>query len=194
MCFPDGKYPPTLTVVKVENKAIKNGNSATAAATSNLAEAWSQLDAIDPESGYELLRAMMERFQQHQPKSQPEAQAQNQPIRQLASSRPFQKSPAAEAAAKMITPKPSLSSETLTAASSSPPPEPTPKVITRTKRASSNVAHKKKRRSSRQSSDFGDEVDDDNYLGSTPAGNQLADVLYGRWVEGLKGRWGAVAK
>lgn len=192
MCFLSGRRQ-ILTAVKVENKAIKNGNSATAVATSRLAEAWSQLDAIDPESSYELLRTLMDRFQQQRPKSQPEPQAENQPIRQLASSRPFQKSPAAEAAAKMITPKPSLSGETLTS-TSTPPPEPTPKVITRTKRTPSNATNKKKKRSSRQSSDFSDAVDDDDYLGSTPAGNQLADVLYGRWVEGLKGRWGAVAK
>lgn len=83
--------------------------------------------------------------------------------------------------------KSSLSGPTLTGSS------PVPKALTKPKRANSGCSNKK-RRNSRQSDEFGTDLDED-FDKLTPANSQLADVLYGRWLEGLRGRWGgAVAK
>lgn len=84
-------------------------------------------------------------------------------------------------------PKSSLSGPTLTGSS------PVPKALTRPKRANSGCSNKKKR-NSRQSDEFSTDIDEE-FDKLTPANSQLADVLYGRWLEGLRGRWGgAVAK
>lgn len=82
--------------------------------------------------------------------------------------------------------KSSLSGPTLTG---SPP---MPKGLTRPRRANSGGS--KKKRNLRQTDEFGIEGVDDEFDKPTPANSQLADVLYGRWLEGLRGRWGAVAK
>lgn len=157
----------------MEERATQSGNKTTLDATNRLAEAWSQLNAINPESGYELLRTFMDRLQQH-----PQ-------LHSMVSPKPILKLP--EPALSTSNPKPSLSGATLSG------PLPVLGAITRTKRANSSSTNNKKK-GLRQSSDFGMNGVDDEPLSSTPAGNQLADVLYGRWLEGLRGRWGAIAK
>lgn len=83
--------------------------------------------------------------------------------------------------------KSSLSGPTLTGSS------PVPKALTRPRRANSAGSNKKKR-NLRRSDEFGIEGVDDEFDKPTPANSQLADVLYGRWLEGLRGRWGTGAK
>lgn len=82
--------------------------------------------------------------------------------------------------------KSSLSGPTLTGSS------PMPKALTRPRGATSGGS--KKKRNLRQNDELGTESVDDEFDKPTPANSQLADVLYGRWLEGLRGRWGAVAK
>lgn len=156
----------------MEERSSKTGNQSAQDAISRLAEAWSQLDAIDPESGYQLIHALMDRLQK-----QPQLHSTVAPI-------PIVKVP--ELVSKTNA-KPSLSGPTLTGSS------PAPKALTRPKRANSASSNKKKR-NSRQGDEFVVDSVEDESDKSTPASNQLADVLYGRWLEGLRGRWGAVAK
>lgn len=68
-----------------------------------------------------------------------------------------------------------------------------PKALPRQKRTNSAGSNKKKRNSGR-GDELGIDGVDYEFDKSTPANGQLADVLYGRWLEGLRGRWGAVAK
>jgi len=66
-------------------------------------------------------------------------------------------------------------------------PVPTPKrEITRHKRTQGDKPPR--RRTSKESDDFVFEDEEDE---NTPKsqGSQLADVLYGRWLEGLRSRW-----
>lgn len=123
-------------------------------ALSQLAGAWSHLDAIDPEAGLNLIRTLLDRLQQN-----PQLHA-------------------------MISPPP-------------PPPPPTkpnilaacspsPKPLTKHRRGGSAVSAKTRRKGT-----------DEGVLGlgeEAKASAQIADVLYGRWVEGLRGRWGVIDK
>lgn len=166
------KNSDAVDTIQIEERTSQSNNQSAQDAASRLAGAWSQLDAIDPESGYQLIRTLMDRLQK-----QPQ-------LHSMVSTIPIVKTP--ELVSTTNT-KPSLSGPTLTGSS------PVPKALTRSKRANSASSNKKKR-NSKQNDEFGINGADDESDRSTPASNQLADVLYGRWLEGLRGRWGAVAK
>lgn len=125
--------------------------------------AWKDLDAINPEMGYVLIRNLMERLQQ-----QPQLQSLIVPP-------PLRNKPAPE------NDKPTLSGSTLFN------PIPTPKKeITRIKRTQS-FASTEEYNVSKQVDDC--ILEDEEVAGPKTQGDQLADVLYGRWLEGLRMRW-----
>ncbi|KAF8537020.1 kinase-like domain-containing protein [Trichophaea hybrida] len=124
--------------------------------------AWKDLDAINPEMGYALVRNLLERLQ-HQPQ-----------LQSLIAPPPLRNKPAPE------NDKPSLSGSTLFH------PIPTPKKeITRIKRTQSVTSTEE----SKQVDDCILEDDEGVAAGPKTQGDQLADVLYGRWLEGLRVRW-----
>jgi serine/threonine-protein kinase 24/25/MST4 len=151
-------------------------SSAERNALARLDGAWKDLDAINPEMGYHLVRNLLERLQQR-----PQLQSvivpsslQNQPYSQGT--------------------KPKLSGDTLFGTPPPSAPIRAPKEeITRCKRAQSNASNHSKsssangRRPSTQADDFifSDEEENPN----KSQGEKLADVLYGRWLEGLRTRW-----
>ncbi|CZS99549.1 hypothetical protein WAI453_002463 [Rhynchosporium graminicola] len=171
----ENRPPMTETVTKesvlgrrIFNKVVdpsfqelhaQTGNQAKREALSRLADAWSALDAVDPEGEYQLLKAMIERVQ-------------NDP--KLSSLLP---SPT-KAASRDGTPQ------------GTPQKSPTKLVL-----AQNNPHLKSHRR--RQTSSMHPEPDKLNNLpGQAVPGmehtKQLADVLYGRWTDGLRNRWPAV--
>jgi serine/threonine-protein kinase 24/25/MST4 len=137
----------------------QTSNQAKREALSRVADAWSALDAIDPEGEYQLLKAMIERAQ-----SDPKLSA-------LLSS--------TKASSRDGTPQ------------GTPQKSPTKLVL-----AQNNPHLKSHRR--RQSSMMGDGYQEKlhNLPGQAITGmehtKQLADVLYGRWADGLRNRWPAV--
>jgi serine/threonine-protein kinase 24/25/MST4 len=137
----------------------QTGNQAKREALSRLADAWSALDAIDPEGEFQLLKAMIDRVQ-HDSKLSVALSPQ-------------------KASSKDGTPQ------------GTPQKSPTKLVM-----AQSNPHLKSHRR--RQSSMLPDEHKEklDNLPGQAVPGmehtKQLADVLYGRWADGLRNRWPAV--
>jgi serine/threonine-protein kinase 24/25/MST4 len=128
-------------------------------ALSRVADAWSALDALDPDGEYQLLKAMIERIQ--------------------------------------ADPKLSSLLSTTKASSKDGTPQGTPqKSPTKLVLAQNNPHLKSHRR--RQSSMIQDEYKErlNNLPGQVIPGmehtKQLADVLYGRWADGLRNRWPAV--
>jgi serine/threonine-protein kinase 24/25/MST4 len=166
------KDSDAFDIIQMKERSFQSGNQSAQDAISRLTGAWSQLDAVDPESSYQLIHTLVDRLQK-----QPQLHSIVSPI-------PAVKVPEFVSKTNI---KPSLSGPTLTGSS------PVPKALTRPKRANS-ISSNKKKRNSRQSDEFGIDGVDDVSDKSTPASNQLADVLYGRWLEGLRGRWGVVAK
>ncbi|KAA8910453.1 kinase-like domain-containing protein [Sphaerosporella brunnea] len=138
-------------------------------ALARLDGAWKDLDAINPEIGYHLVRNLLERLQQN-----PQLQAVLAPPQLFGSPT-----------------KPKLSGETLFSnPSSNGNPIRSPKEeILRRKRTQSNASNQSKASSNtsgrRDDDDFFFEEDERNKT----QGEKLADVLYGRWLEGLRSRW-----
>ncbi|KAH7310297.1 kinase-like domain-containing protein [Rhexocercosporidium sp. MPI-PUGE-AT-0058] len=169
----ENRPPMTETVTKesvlgrrVFNKIVdpsfqelhaQTGNQAKREALSRLADAWSALDAADPEGEYQLLKAMIERVQ-NDPK-----------LSSLLSS--------TKASSRDGTPQ------------GTPQKSPTKLVL-----AQNNPHLKSHRR--RQTSMQPDPERLNNLPGQVVPGmehtKQLADVLYGRWADGLRNRWPAV--
>lgn len=135
----------------------QTGNQAKREALSRLADAWSALDAVDPEGEFQLLKAMIDRVQSDSKLSA-----------QLSLSK---------ASSKDGTPQ------------SSPQKSPAKLVL-----AQNNPHLKSHRR--RQTSMQVEPERLANLPGQVIPGmehtKQLADVLYGRWTDGLRNRWPAV--
>ena len=138
----------------------QTGNQAKREALSRLADAWSALDAVDPEGEFQLLKVLMERVQ-------------NDPKLSLHVS-------PSKVASRDTTPQGS-------------PQKPGAKLV-----LAQNNPHLKSHRR-RQTSMMPDgEISEklSNLPGQTTPGmehtKQLADVLYGRWTDGLRKRWPAV--
>lgn len=137
----------------------QTGNQAKREALSRVADAWSALDAIDPEGQYQLLKAMVEKVQGDSKLSAVLA--------------------------------PSKTSSRDGTPQASPQKSPTKLVL-----AQNNPHLKSHRR--RQSSMLPDAERErlSNLPGQAVTGmehtKQLADVLYGRWADGLRNRWPAV--
>ncbi len=169
----ENRPPMTETVTKeavlgrrVFNKIVdpafqelhaQTGNQAKREALSRLADAWSALDAIDPEGEYQLFKAMVER-------------AQND----------------SKLSALLSPTKGSTRDGTPQA---TPQKSPTKLVL-----AQNNPHLRSHRR--RQTSMLPDPERLANLPGQVLPGmehtKQLADVLYGRWADGLRNRWPAV--
>lgn len=138
----------------------QTGNQAKREALSRLADAWSALDAVDPEGEFQLLKVMIERVQNDSKLS------------------------------AILSPSKSSSKDGTPQAS---PTKPGAKLV-----LAQNNPHLKSHRQ-RQSSMFPDGEPREklqNLPGQAIVGmehtKQLADVLYGRWADGLRNKWPAV--
>ncbi|OWP05284.1 hypothetical protein B2J93_8026 [Marssonina coronariae] len=135
----------------------QTGNQAKREALSRLADAWSALDAVDPEGEYQLLKAMIERVQ--------------------GDSKLTVLLPPTKGSIRDSTPQ------------GTPQKSPTKLVL-----AQNNPHLKSHRR--RQTSLLPEPDRLANLPGQVVPGmehtKQLADVLYGRWADGLRSRWPAV--
>ena len=137
----------------------QTGSQAKREALSRLADAWSALDAVDPEGEYQLLRLMIDRVQ-----SDPKLSS------------------------LLATAKGSLKDGT---------PQGTPKKTAAKLVLAQNNPHlqsHRRRQSSVQPEDYREKIA--NLPGQVQPGmehtKQLADVLYGRWSDGLRNRWPAI--
>lgn len=137
----------------------QTGNQAKREALSRLADAWSALDAVDPEGEYQLLKHMIERVQ-----SDPK----------LSSLLPLSKSIVKDGTPQGTPQKPGAK---LVLAQNNP-----------------HLASHRRRQSSMQPDIYKEKLS--NLPGQAISGmehtKQLADVLYGRWADGLRNRWPAV--
>jgi len=137
----------------------QTANQAKREALSRLADAWTALDAVDPEGEYQLLKHLFERIQ-HEPK--------------LSSLHSPSKS-----SSKDGTPQgtPQKSGAKLILAQNNP-----------------HLRSHRRRQSGIVDGDFREKLQ--NLPGQAIPGmehtKQLADVLYGRWADGLRNRWPAV--
>jgi serine/threonine-protein kinase 24/25/MST4 len=138
----------------------QTGNQAKREALSRLADAWSALDAVDPEGEFQLLKAMMERVQ-----SDSKLSSHLSP---------------SKSATKDGTPQgtPQKSGAKLVLAQNNPHLK----------------SHRRRQTSMMPDSDYQEKLS--NLPGQATPGmehtKQLADVLYGRWADGLRNRWPAV--
>lgn len=137
----------------------QTSNQAKREALSRVADAWSALDAVDPEGEYQLLKAMIERVQ-----NDPKLSALLSPTK---------------ASSKDGTPQ------------GTPQKSPTKLVL-----AQNNPHLKSHRRRQSSMVPEGHMEKLNNLPGQAVPGmehsKQLADVLYGRWADGLRNRWPAV--
>jgi len=139
-------------------------------ALSRLADAWSAFDAIDPDGEVQLLKLMLEKVQAD-PK-----------LRQLAAaSAPT--SPSKDQT-PLCTPRKSSQAQV----------QQGPKLV-----MAQNNPHLRSHRQRRESMQVADREWNEkmhNLPGQVTPGmehtKQLADVLYGRWADGLRNRWGAL--
>ena len=137
----------------------QTGNQAKREALSRLADAWSALDAVDPEGEYQLLKLMIDRVQSDSKLST------------------FLSHP--KGTLKDGTPQgsPQKASGKLVLAQNNP-----------------HLASHRRRQSSMQPDGFREKLV--NLPGQSVPGlehtKQLADVLYGRWADGLRNRWPAI--
>jgi len=151
-------------------------SSAESDALARLDGAWKDLDAINPEMGFLLVRNLLERLQ-HQPK-----------IQSLIAPPPpsLTASPPSLPTKVGFQPRLNLSGQTLL----NPiplAPIPTPKKeITRCKRTSSNTTTGTSSSGGGGSGAYSD-VDEEPHMKTQ--GEKLADVLYSRWLQGLQSRW-----
>jgi serine/threonine-protein kinase 24/25/MST4 len=136
----------------------QTGNQAKREALSRLADAWSALDAIDPEGEYQLLKLMIDRVQ-----SDSKLSAIISPTKANRDGTP------------QVTPQ--KSGAKLVLAQNNP-----------------HLASHRRRQSSMQPEGAREKLG--NLPGQSVPGmehtKQLADVLYGRWADGLRNRWPAV--
>ena len=168
---PPGTEPSTKEAVlgrRTFNKVIdpafqeihaQTGNQVKREALSRLADAWSALDAVDPEGEYQLLKLMIDRVQ-----SDPKLSSLLAPA------------------------KGSLKEGT---------PQGTPKKTAAKLVLAQNNPHlqsHRRRQSSIPADDYREKIA--NLPGQVQPGmehtKQLADVLYGRWSDGLRNRWPAI--
>jgi len=154
-------------------------SSAESDALARLGGAWKDLDAINPEMGFLLVRNLLERLQ-HQPQMQS----------LLAPLPPFLPTPPLSLPAKVgFQPRLNLSGQTLL----NPvplAPIPTPKKdISRRKRTSSNATTATSSSGGGGGSGSGGYSDVDKEPHIKTQGEKLADVLYSRWLQGLQSRW-----
>ncbi|KAL7271266.1 hypothetical protein RUND412_005991 [Rhizina undulata] len=165
-------------------------------ALSRLEGAWDHLNNIDPESGSRLLRTLLEKLQQ-----QPQLQSIVAPSPPLqVQSKPLVSSTSLPEISTKIPPNIasilSSSSREISPREMSPR-EMSPREYLRQSRSGSLSSGGIKdgvnrRRGSKQSDEMS--IEEEQCLSaSTSQGSQLADVLYGRWLEGMKSRWGGFA-
>jgi serine/threonine-protein kinase 24/25/MST4 len=137
----------------------QTGNQAKREALSRLADAWSALDAVDPEGEYQLLKLMIDRVQ--------------------SDSKLSALLPQSKGIVKDGTPQ-------------GTPQKPTGKLVLA--QNNPHLASHRRRQSSMQPDGFREKLA--NLPGQSVPGlehtKQLADVLYGRWADGLRNRWPAV--
>lgn len=138
----------------------QTGSQAKRDALARLADAWSALDAVDPEGEFQLMKAMMDRIQ-----NDPKLSSRLSPVK---------------ASSKDGTPQ------------ATPQKSPTKLVMAQN---NPHLASHRRRQSSMLPEDpFREKLH--NLPGQAAPGmehtKQLADVLYGRWADGLRNRWPAV--
>jgi serine/threonine-protein kinase 24/25/MST4 len=173
----DENRPPNVQTVtkeailgrRVYNKVIdpafqelhaQTSNQAKREALSRLADAWSALDAIDPEGEFQLLKVMMERVQGDSKLSSNLSPSKNSTRDGTPQGTP-QRSPTKLVLAQN---NPHLKSHRRRQSSLMPEPEQQEKLKNLPGQLVPGMEHSK----------------------------QLADVLYGRWADGLRNRWPAV--
>ncbi|OBT85909.1 STE/STE20/YSK protein kinase [Pseudogymnoascus sp. 03VT05] len=181
----DENRPPTVETISKEaqlgrrayNKAVdpsfqevhaQTSSQKKREALSRLADAWSAFDAIDPDGEVQLLKLMLEKVQAD-PK-----------LRFLASA---SASPSKDQT-PVCTPRKSSQAQV----------SPGPKLV-----MAQNNPHLRSHRQRRESMQVADREWNEkmhNLPGQVTPGmehtKQLADVLYGRWADGLRNRWGAL--
>jgi serine/threonine-protein kinase 24/25/MST4 len=137
----------------------QTGNQAKRDAISRLADAWSALDAVDPEGEYQLLKFMIDRVQ-------------------------FD--------SKLSTLLPQSKGMVKDGTPLGTPQKPSGKLVLA--QNNPHLASHRRRQSSMQLEGFREKLY--NLPGQSIPGlehtKQLADVLYGRWADGLRNRWPAV--
>lgn len=137
----------------------QTGNQAKREALSRLADAWSALDAVDPEGEYQLLKLMIDRVHF------------DSKLSSIVSP--------SKGAVKDGTPQVT-------------PQKPGAKLVLA--QNNPHLASHRRRQSSMQPDGFREKLS--NLPGQSVPGmehtKQLADVLYGRWADGLRNRWPAV--
>ncbi|GAB1725266.1 hypothetical protein NU195Hw_g4016t1 [Hortaea werneckii] len=186
---------------KCVDPAFQESHAATGDATKRdalgkVVEAWSALDEIDPEGELILLKAIMDRVQ-GDPKLASILLPQRVANAQLASLRmsPPKKSmlvSEAEVASRDMTPRSSPSKPRRTSELPSTPSKPSGspgKLV-----LNPHNPHLKKMRTNQQAEPDKEKTNsEDKMPGKVEPGMEhvgmLADVLYGRWAEGLKVRW-----
>ncbi|KAF8860277.1 Pkinase-domain-containing protein [Acephala macrosclerotiorum] len=138
----------------------QTGNQAKREALSRLADAWSALDAIDPDGEYQLLKAMLEKVQGDS---------------KLAS---------------LLSPTKSVSRD----GTPQPSPQKSPTKLVLAQNNPHLKSHRRRQTSMAPDGEYREKLA--NLPGQAITGmehtKQLADVLYGRWAEGLRNRWPAV--
>ncbi|KAK3707364.1 hypothetical protein LTR37_012208 [Vermiconidia calcicola] len=168
-------------------------------ALANVAEAWAKLDELDPEGELLLLKGIVDRIQAD-PKLASALLPQRVANAQLASLRMGHKSPSKskgsvridELGSRDVTPQSSPTKASRTRDLSSSPSKSPSKLV-----LNPQNPHLKKMRSSQALNAEKEKAMaslDEKMPGKVEAGMEhvgmLGDVLYGRWTEGLRGRWG----
>jgi serine/threonine-protein kinase 24/25/MST4 len=148
----------------------QTGNQQKREALARLADAWSALDAVDPDGEFQLLKLIFD-------KAQGDSKLRSALL-------PSSKEQTPSAPTPQVTP----SRRTSQAQSS-----PTPKLV-----MAQNNPHLRREKQRRESMQVEGQWNEKlmNLPGQVVPGmehtKQLADVLYGRWADGLRNRWGGV--
>jgi serine/threonine-protein kinase 24/25/MST4 len=151
----------------MEAHSNESGTKAEREAMSRLDGAWAQLNAINPDAEYLLVRTILERLQQ-----QPQLQSMLVPPPLTKDGSSFRSIPSSN---------PSLSGSTLLN------PMPIPKKEIRGHKRTQSASSLKKRGPRYVDDYIMEDVTEEIYPEAVES--QLADVLYGRWLQGLRQRW-----
>lgn len=176
----------------------QTSNQAKRDALSRVADAWASLDAVDPEGELQLLKAMIERVQNDSRLSslllplKPMSTNSNSTRPSTANSTAHSSRPSTAHSTRPSTANSAMSLEQGTMIVT--PQKPSNKLV-----LANNNPHLKSHRR-RQSSMVPEELPTREKLNNLPGQSipgmehtkQLADVLYGRWADGLRMRWPGV--
>ncbi|KAL2354660.1 kinase-like domain-containing protein [Cryomyces antarcticus] len=182
----------------------QTGSPAKREALARVANAWSALDAVDPEGEFVLLKALLERLegdaklahhlrlhpapQQHQPQGQQEHQQHQQ---QQPSNPPLQ--PPSVPSSRSATPTGPASPAKLVLAQNNPHlrshrRKQSPQIVRDASGENRREANREQQRQRDEDRRLEEKLPGREVPGMEHAKN-LADVLYGRWSEGLRSRW-----